>query len=67
MSAMYILNERTWTPRGATDHCHRECCMGALCNVACKAWINAETFKEIGLLKTLLKGIRVSLVRAEDA
>lgn len=67
MSAAYFSNERTRTPRDATDHSHRECCMGALCNVARKAWINAETFNEIGLLKTLLKGIRVSLARAEDA
>lgn len=67
MSAVHVSTERMRTPRDAADHSHRECCMGALCNVARKAWINAEILKEIGLLKTLLNSVRVSLARAEDA
>ncbi|CAM9140199.1 unnamed protein product [Ascophyllum nodosum] len=44
----------------------RECCMGALCNLARKTWIDDEVLKDVCLLKTLLKGIRASLTRAEE-
>ena len=40
--------------------------MGALCNLARKTWIDDEVLKDVCLLKTLLKGIRASLTRAEE-
>lgn len=44
----------------------RECCMGALCNLARKTWITTDLCTELRLLPTLFKSIGVALGRGEE-